>query len=465
MCFEAFSPDRKETILKKAALHNLGCKVNAYETEAMRELLIEDGYEIVPFSEKADVYVINTCTVTAIADHKSRQMINRAKNLNQDAVIVAAGCYVQTHEEEAGKLPCDIIIGNNRKQDLIKEIHSFLESRERKSDIEDINTGAVGYEPLRVKSTEEHTRAFLKIEDGCNQFCSYCLIPFARGRVRSRNVESVVSEARHFAKLGYKEVVLTGINLSSYGEGTDLKLIDVIEGINAIDGIKRIRLGSIEPRIISREFAERAGKLEKLCPHFHLSLQSGCDATLKRMNRKYTASEFKEGTELLREFFPDPALTTDVIVGFPGETDKEFEESLEFYKDINFYEMHVFKFSRREGTRAFDMPDQVSERVKTKRSHVLLSLTKENSRKYREKEIGKELPVLFEEVIEIDGRPYWTGFTDNYIRAAVEKDAEELFQGQGKRGLSDMIIKGKVKGLLPGSDLILLDRSSLVNVE
>lgn len=451
--------------MKKAALHNLGCKVNAYETEAMRELLIEDGYEIVPFSEKADVYVINTCTVTSIADHKSRQMINRAKNMNENAVIVAAGCYVQTHEKEALDLPCDIIIGNNRKQDLVKEINLFLESREKKSDIDDINIEKIDYEPLRIKSAEEHTRAFLKIEDGCNQFCSYCLIPYARGRVRSRDVGSIIEEAGHFADLGYKEVVLTGINLSSYGEGTDLKLIDVIEGINAIDGIKRIRLGSIEPRIITREFAERAGKLEKLCPHFHLSLQSGSDATLKRMNRKYTAQEFKEGTELLREFFTDPALTTDVIVGFPGETDHEFEESLEFYKDINFYEMHVFKYSRRKGTKAYSMPSQVPEKIKTERSHVLLELTKENSRRYREKEIGKEVPVLFEEVMEIGGKSYWTGFTDNYIRAAVERDAEDLFPGQEKSGLSDMIIKGKVKGIIDGSDLILLDRSSLIKVE
>ncbi|MCR4782282.1 MAG: tRNA (N(6)-L-threonylcarbamoyladenosine(37)-C(2))-methylthiotransferase MtaB [Lachnospiraceae bacterium] len=441
--------------MKKAALHNLGCKVNAYETEAMRELLEEDGYEIVPFSEKADVYVVNTCTVTAVADQKSRQMLHRAKKMNEDAVVIAAGCYVQTAAEKIKEdNSIDILLGNNKKENLLPELHKYLKERKKETDIYDINDGVVSYESLRVKRSEEHTRAFLKVQDGCNQFCSYCLIPYARGRARSRTVSDVVEEVKNFAKNGYKEIVLTGIHLSAFGEGTDEGLIDLIEQTAAVDGIERVRLGSIEPRVITEDFAKRASKVKEMCPHFHLSLQSGCDETLKRMNRKYTAEEFKAGCDLLRKYFDNPALTTDVIVGFPGETEEEFMTSYKFYEDVKFYEMHVFKYSRRAGTRADRMPNQITNEEKSKRSHRVLELTKENSLEYRKNMLDKEIEVLFEREEEIDGKKYWTGFTKTYIRAAMEYDGD----------LTDVIGKAKVNSLL-GDDVVVLDRTSFEKVK
>lgn len=408
--------------MKKAALHNLGCKVNGYETEAMQKLLEEDGYEIVPFHEKADVYVINTCTVTNIADRKSRQMLHRARKLNPEAVIVAAGCYVQAQEEAGQAIEgIDILIGNNQKKNLISLLHAHEQHEDIKAVIDINHTGE--FEELYVDSAGDHTRAYIKIQDGCNQFCSYCIIPYVRGRVRSRKPEDIVNEVKTLAATGVKEVVLTGIHISSYG--TDLEnisLIELIEAIHEIEGIKRIRLGSLEPRIITEEFAKRIAGLEKICPHFHLSLQSGCDKTLKAMNRKYNTEEYYEGCVKLREVFDNPAITTDVIVGFPGETEEDFLETRKFLEKVHFYEMHIFKYSRRKGTVADKMKEQVADTVKSERSAVLLALEKAQSLEYRKMYIGKRLEVLIEELTEIDGRSYYTGYTKNYIRVAIAAD-------------------------------------------
>lgn len=440
---------------KKAALHNLGCKVNAYETEAMKELLREDGYEIVDFHDKADVYVVNTCTVTSVADQKSRQTLHRAKKENPDAIVVAAGCYVQTAADKLRKDNyIDILIGNNKKDQLVNKIHEYIKGQEREESIMDVNKGKISYEALRVNSTGKNTRAFVKIQDGCNEFCTYCLIPYARGRNRFRDIASIKEEVKKFAKNGYKEVVLTGIHLSAFGENEDFGLIDVIESISEVSGIERIRLGSIEPRIITEDFARRVSKIKKFCPHFHLSLQSGCNKILKRMNRKYTKEEFREGCMLLRKYFKDPALTTDVIVGFPGETEEDFMESYEFYKDINFYEMHVFKFSKRRGTGAYTMPNQVTNDEKTRRSHILLSLAKKNGREYREKLIGTEVEVLIECKEFINKKFYWTGFTKTYVRVIVDS----------KENLKDRIVSGKAIELL-NDELIVLDRNLKINIE
>ena len=447
--------------MRKAALHNLGCKVNAYETAAMQELLEGAGYEIVPFQERADVYIINTCTVTNIADRKSRQMLHRARKMNPDAVVVAAGCYVQAREEGhlAVDPSVDIVIGNNRKKDLVRILEDYLqdgaEEDGQMSRVIDINhTGE--YEELHLTKPGEHTRAYIKVQDGCNQFCSYCIIPFARGRVRSRSLESVVEEVRELARNGYREVVLTGIHLSSYGadfrektpdsegpevsgkilnreehfhggqEGTDL--LALIRAVHEVDGILRIRLGSLEPRIITEEFVRTAAGLEKLCPHFHLSLQSGCDATLKRMNRRYTTAEYLEKCALLRKYFRNPALTTDVIVGFPGETEEEFAASMEFVDQVDFYETHIFKYSRREGTRAAAMADQVPEPVKAERSRRMIELGKRKQAAYERSFLGKEVEVLVEERMTEGGREYQVGHTREYLKIALE--AEENLQNQ-----------------------------------
>ena len=360
--------------MKKVALHNLGCKVNAYETEGMQQMLEQAGYEIVPFEEKADIYIVNTCSVTNIADRKSRQMLHRAKKQNPEGLVVAVGCYVQTAEAELREdAAVDLLIGNNRKKDLLAILKAYEEGVDEETVI-DINH-TKEYENMTVTKTAEHTRAYVKVQDGCNQFCSYCVIPYARGRVRSRESADVCAEIRELAAAGYREVVLTGIHLSSYGvdlEGENL--LTLIQAVDGIEGIDRIRLGSLEPRIITEEFVEMLAKMPKFCPHFHLSLQSGCDATLKRMNRRYTAEEYAKSCELLREKFAHPALTTDVIVGFPGETEEEFAETVEFLKRIHLFETHIFKYSRRKGTRAAVMEHQVPEQIKTERSHVLLAL-------------------------------------------------------------------------------------------
>lgn len=385
--------------MKKAALHNLGCKVNAYETEAMQHLLEEAGYEIVPFTQKADVYVINTCSVTNMADRKSRQMLHKAKKNNPDSIVVAAGCYVQTSEKEVlNDLSVDIVIGNDRKHDLVRLLEEY--SLDSVNDtVDDINDGKHDFEELFIDQTKEHTRAFIKVQDGCNQFCSYCIIPYARGRVRSRRFENVIAEVERLAANGFKEVVLTGIHLSSYGvdfeEATGL--LELIQAVNAVKGIERIRLGSLEPKIVTEHFASELSKLDKICPHFHLSLQSGCDATLKRMNRKYTTKEYERGCELLRKYFVHPAITTDVIVGFPGETEEEFEQTKAYLEHIHFYEMHIFKYSKRKGTRAAVMPDQIDEQIKAARSEKLIALGHDMSKEFRKFYIGKNEEVLFEE--------------------------------------------------------------------
>ena len=430
--------------MKKVALHNLGCKVNAYETEAMQEILEQNGYEIVPFEEKADAYIVNTCSVTNMADKKSRQMLHRAKKMNPEAVVIAAGCYVQSAGEELLKdTSVDILIGNNEKVNLPSILENW-EKEHKPLHVHDL-TREHTYEELTLSHTAGHTRAFMKIQDGCNQFCTYCIIPYTRGRVRSRRLSDIVAEAGRLAENGYQEVVLTGIHLDSYG--TDLEehenLLTVILEIAKIDGIKRIRLGSLEPRIMTEKFVAGLAAEEKLCPHFHLSLQSGCDATLKRMNRRYSAEEFRQCCERLRRHFDDPALTTDVIVGFPGETEEEFTATVEFLKDICFYETHVFKYSRRKGTKADRMPDQIPEQIKNQRSDVLLALTEKNSGEYRKKLLGRTVKVLLEEESTIGGTTYLAGHTREYVKVAVAPETAAAGE----------IIDVKVTGLL--KDMVL----------
>ena len=409
--------------MKKVALHNLGCKVNAYETEAMQEMLEHAGYEIVPFQEGADIYVINTCTVTNIADRKSRQMLHRARKMNPDAVVVAAGCYVQAQAEKQVIDPCiDIVLGNNKKQDLLTALQAYEEAHGDLREVIDINH-TKEYENLHLTKQGEHTRAYIKVQDGCNQFCSYCIIPYARGRVRSRAKEDV-AEVTDLAKNGYQEVVLTGIHLSSYGidfENED-NLLSLIRAVHEIEGIKRIRLGSLEPRIITEEFVQAIAALPKMCPHFHLSLQSGCNETLKRMNRRYTSEEFYEKCEILRKYFEKPALTTDVIVGFPQETEEEFETTYEFLKKICFYETHIFKYSKREGTKAAVMQGQIPEQIKAKRSARLIELGEKNRRAYEESFLGKTVEVLVEEKSDVNGKEMWTGHTKEYMKIALESE-------------------------------------------
>ena len=416
---------------RKAALHNLGCKVNAYELEAIQQMLEQQGYEIVPFAPGADIYIINTCTVTNIADRKSRQMLHKSKKMNPDAVVVACGCYVQAAGEKLEQdSAIDLVVGNNKK----KEIPAILEEyfREKEEGRSGSGTWVTDmthnreYETLSISRTAEHTRAFIKVQDGCNQFCTYCIIPYARGRVRSRRPEDVLEEVRRLAESGCQEVVLTGIHLSSYGvdleEGQNL--LALIRTIHAVDGIRRIRLGSLEPGIITEEFAEAIAALPKVCPHFHLSLQSGCDTVLERMNRRYRSEEYMEKCRLLRRVYDRPALTTDVIVGFPGETEEEFEASRAFVEEVNFFETHIFKYSRREGTRAAAMPDQIPEQEKTRRSHILLELDAQRRQEYMESFLGEEKEVLLEEKVELDGKKWWVGYTREYLKAIVPDDGK-----------------------------------------
>ncbi len=433
--------------MRTAALHNLGCKVNSYETEAMQQLLEEAGYEIVSFHEKADVYIINTCSVTNIADRKSRQMLHRAKKQNPEAVVVAAGCYVQSAAEELkADLAVDVIIGNNKKQDLVPILEEYFKDRTDSSHVIEINE-THEYERLSIHKIADHTRAFLKVQDGCNQFCSYCIIPYTRGRVRSRSPEEVVAEVRELAAAGYQEVVLTGIHLSSYGvdfkEEENENLLSLIRQVHEVEGIRRIRLGSLEPRIITDEFAKALASMPKFCPHFHLSLQSGCDETLKRMNRHYTTEEYAAGCDILRRYFDNPAITTDVIVGFPGETEEEFEATKAFLERIGFYEMHIFKYSRRAGTRADRMPEQVPEQIKNVRSEALLLLEKQMSKAYRESFLGKKKTVLLEEKTEIGGRAYMIGHTMEYVKAVVpyaDDLKNKMTEGVLKEALNDEVL-------------------------
>ena len=491
--------------MKKIALHNLGCKVNSYEIEVMQENLEKNGYIIVPFAPGADVYIINTCTVTNIADRKSRQMLHKAKKMNPEAVVVAVGCYVQTGTENVKKDECiDLAVGNNKKKDIVPILEEYLKEKElnqqdktlHETTIPDINDGKQEYEEMTLTHAGEHTRAHIKIQDGCNQFCSYCIIPYARGRVRSRKEEDILREVKGLVAAGYREVVVTGIHLSSYGldfiskdsgdyrrvgtsqaempasevgdarerekhslsvshrrQGSDIRtqayqkgyLLDILEKINEIEGLERIRIGSLEPRIITEKFANKLKSLDKICPHFHLSLQSGCNETLKRMNRHYTAEEFKEKVEILRNVFENPAITTDVIVGFPGETEEEFKETYAFLEDISFYEMHIFKYSKRQGTVAAARKDQVDDRIKTERSNLLLTMEQKQSAAYRESCIGTKIRALMEEVKEIQGKKYQVGYTETYVKVAVETTEE----------LSNQIIVGEASGLLENEYLLV----------
>ena len=423
---------------KKVALHNLGCKVNAYEIEAMQQMLEQAGYEIVPFAPGADIYIINTCTVTNIADRKSRQMLHKAKKMNPDAVVVAAGCYVQAKKDEAQiDEAIDIVLGNNKKQDLLAVLEQYDREKGQEKELIDLKE-PVAYEELKLSSTGEHTRAYLKVQDGCNQFCSYCIIPYVRGRVRSRKRQEIVDEVKRLVKNGYQEFVLTGIHLSSYGVDCSDSLLQLILAVHEIEGVKRIRLGSLEPRIITEEFVKTISSLSKICPHFHLSLQSGCDETLKRMNRRYTAGEYLDGCALLRKYFDHPALTTDVIVGFPQESEEEFEKSRDMIERTGFYETHIFKYSRREGTRADRMEGQIPEQVKTARSHVLIELGKQQKQKFMEYYLGREVEILFEEQARIHGKTYWIGHTREYLKVAAET----------KESLENCIKIGKIGGFV-----------------
>jgi threonylcarbamoyladenosine tRNA methylthiotransferase MtaB len=436
--------------MKKAALHNLGCKVNAYETEAMQQMLEQNGYEIVSFADKADVYIINTCTVTNIADRKSRQMLHKAKKMNPDGIVVATGCYAQASKEQIELDDCvDIIVGNNKKKDIISILNEF-ESNHELEHVIDINHTAE-YEELELESSLEHTRAIIKVQDGCNQFCSYCIIPFARGRVRSRNILNVISEVTKLAQKGFKEVVLTGIHLSSYGVDLENEdLLSLIVAVSKVDGIERIRLGSLEPRIITNEFAKTLAGLDNMCPHFHLSLQSGCDETLKRMNRRYNAKEYYEKCCLLRKYFDNPAITTDIIVGFPGETEEEFDITKEHVTKVNFFEMHVFKYSKRQGTKAATMENQVEEQKKNLRSASLIEITKKQSDDYIDSQIGKELDVLVEEKTIIDGIEYYVGHSKEYIKTAVvsrQKLENKIVQCIAKERIGQSIILAEIKNI------------------
>lgn len=428
----------------KVALHNLGCKVNAYEIEAMQQLLEEAGYEIVPFEPGADIYVINTCTVTNIADRKSRQMLHKAKKMNPEAIVVATGCYVQTGGEKLEKDEAiDLVLGNNQKINIVEALAEYAENKlGHGSHVIKINQ-TKEYEELSIDHTAEHVRAYIKVQDGCNQFCTYCIIPYARGRVRSRNIESVLKEVRALAEKGYKEVVLTGIHLSSYGvdfpEEKKETLLSLIRAVHEIEGIRRIRLGSLEPGIVTREFAEGIAALPKVCPHFHLSLQSGCDETLERMNRRYRSGEYRERCELLREVYGNPALTTDVIVGFPQESEEEFRKSYDFVDSIRFYETHIFKYSRRQGTKAAAMDGQLTEAEKSFRSEKMIELHHRHAGDYEKSMLGKNLEVLIEEEYTKDGRTWYLGHSREYIKTAVPKS--EAY------GVNDIVIV-KAEGFL-----------------
>lgn len=447
--------------MKKVALHNLGCKVNAYETQAMEKLLREHGYEIVPFTEGADVYIINTCTVTNIADRKSRQMLHRAKKKNPEAIVVAAGCYVQTAEKRAEVDPAiDILVGNNRKKDIVAILEDYEADKGNRIAYMDIGQ-TDEFEMMELGVETEHTRVNLKVQDGCNQFCSYCIIPYARGRIRSLPKEKAVEQVKKLVRQGFKEVVLTGIHISSYGKdlnkndteknhiseksaGKKEDLLTLIQAVHEVEGLKRLRLGSLEPGIITEEFVRKIAALEKFCPHFHLSLQSGSRTVLKRMNRRYTPEEYLEKCRLIRKYFHNPAFTTDVIVGFPGETEEEFQESREFLNQVDFYEVHVFKYSRRQGTKAAAMEGQIGEAVKAKRSEWLISEGRLRERRYRETFIGRESTVLFEEVQEVKGQRYWLGFTGEYVKVAVREE----------RNLKNSLINCRICGFLD-EDLLL----------
>ena len=411
--------------MKKVSFYTLGCKVNQYETNAMAQKFKESGYEIVDMNDDiSDICIVNTCTVTNMSDRKSRHSLRRVKEKNPSAIIAAVGCYAQVAKNDLENMPeIDIVLGNEEKANIVQYVEKFIENEKKLIEIEDIATKKE-FEDMGQITYTEKTRAFIKVQDGCNQFCSYCIIPYARGRVRSRNAESIIKEITQIAQNGIKEVVITGIHVASYGRdfGNENGLIELLEKINEIEGIKRIRLGSLEPKIITEEFMQRLIKLEKICHHFHLSLQSGCDATLKRMNRKYTTSEVKEIIERLRRYYDDVMLTTDIIVGFPGETEEEFETTYQFLKQAKLYKMHVFQYSPRKGTRAAVMPNQIDGNIKEARSKKLIELSNENQKMYNQQLVGKEVEVLFEDKEVEDGITYFRGHTQNYVLVKYKTD-------------------------------------------
>ncbi len=434
----------------KAAIHNLGCKVNSYEAESMREQLINNGYKMVDFSEKADVYIVNTCSVTNIADRKSRQMLHRAKKLNPEAVVVAAGCYVQEVGDELLRdNAVDIILGNNKKSNLVETLADYFKDQSKNANFVDIGEEKL-FEETPVETTDENIRVNVKVQDGCNNFCTYCIIPYTRGRIRSRSISEIEKEVKGLAKKGYKEIVINGINLSSYGldktetssSDEKISLIELLEKLNEIPGIERIRMSSLEPRVISSDFVERLKKLEKICHHFHLSMQSGCDETLKRMNRHYTSDEYYEACLRLRKAFDDAAITTDVIVGFPGETEEEFEKSYDFCKKVGFADLHVFKYSKRKGTKAADMPNQLTEKQKHERSEKLIKLGKEMSEAFRNKFLGEEVEVLFEEKCILSGEEYYIGHTRQYLKVCAKSD--ENLVGKNMKVLIDKPLESEI---------------------
>ena len=457
--------------MKTVAFHTLGCKVNTYETEAMQQLMESAGYRCVEFGERADVYIVNTCSVTNIADRKSRQMLHRARKMNEDAIVVAAGCYVESAKNKIDEdLSIDIIVGNNNKNDIVNIINEYLQDKIKNKFIIDINK-ETEYEEFNISKINDHTRAFIKVQDGCNQFCSYCIIPFTRGRVRSRKMENIIDEVKSLSASGYKEIVLTGIHLSSYGVDfldesynkrmekltqteesdeefvTKNELLCLIENIANIEGRERVRIGSLEPRIIQENFIKSLSKIDKFCPHFHLSLQSGCDKTLKSMNRKYTADEFYEGVKLIRKYFASPAITTDIIVGFPGETKKDFEESKTFVEKVKFYETHIFPYSIREGTKAANMP-QVDGNEKVRRANILNEINLKNQKEFRALRIGKEDELLCEEIFIKDGIGYFTGYTKEYVKVAVLNSDLK----------TNDIVSGRIVDFLT-DDILLLEKS------
>mgnify|MGYP004511669087 FL=1 len=410
---------------RTVAIHSLGCKVNSYEAESMEQLLKQAGYTIVPFDENitADIYIINTCSVTNIADRKSRQMLHKSKKINPDAIVVAAGCYVNADTKKAAEdNAVDIVLGNNCKINIVEALENYYKDKNNSGMVVDFKEKQE-YEELKLDEVSTHTRAYIKIQDGCNQFCSYCIIPYTRGRIRSRDIDEIEEEVTKLVSKGFKEVVLTGIHLTSYGvDNNKGSLLEVIMRLDKIEGLQRIRLGSLEPRVITEEFAKTLSSSKKICPHFHLSLQSGCDTVLKRMNRKYTTQEYYDKCCILRKYFNNPAITTDVIVGFPQETEEEFEATKVFLEKVHFYEMHIFKYSRRKGTVADRMEGQVDEKVKTQRSAILLELENKMSKEYRQQHIGKTEEVLIEEIVSENGKDYFMGFTPDYIRVKIACD-------------------------------------------
>ena len=410
---------------RTVAIHSLGCKVNSYEAESMEQLLKQAGYTIVPFDENitADIYIINTCSVTNIADRKSRQMLHKSKKINPDAIVVAAGCYVNADTKKAAEdNAVDIVLGNNCKINIVEALENYYKDKNNSEMVVDFKEKQE-YEELKLDEVSTHTRAYIKIQDGCNQFCSYCIIPYTRGRIRSRDIDEIEEEVTKLVSKGFKEVVLTGIHLTSYGvDNNKGSLLEVIMRLDKIEGLQRIRLGSLEPRVITEEFAKTLSSSKKICQHFHLSLQSGCDTVLKRMNRKYTTQEYYDKCCILRKYFNNPAITTDVIVGFPQETEEEFEATKVFLEKVHFYEMHIFKYSRRKGTVADRMEGQVDEKIKTQRSAILLELENKMSKEYRQQHIGKTEEVLIEEIVSENGKDYFMGFTPDYIRVKIACD-------------------------------------------